>query len=106
MVTDVDFYIDYRGRSFHIVKVDASYDRFCLITELTLDNKDVFLDAVDNRYDCGVCRDYLYKETCGGMRGLAPALVWNDASVTFGKFKLDTWLPDDNKKLYESSKTA
>jgi hypothetical protein len=92
---DVDFDIEYRGKTFHIIGVEVTYNRFYLVTKLTDDNVELYDDiAYKARRDKSE-----YKESYKGLSGLVPLECW-DRVHNIGMFDVDMWMPDENKERY------
>ena len=92
---DVDFNIEYRGKIFHIIGIETTYSNFYLATELTDDNAELY-DEIAYKARRNEAE---YKESYKGMSGIIPLECW-DRVHNIGLFKLDMWMPDENKERW------
>ena len=94
------FDIEYGEKIYEIAMVEATYSNYYLLAKLEPDNKEAFINTVKqitsyNEHD--------FKESYKGMSGIVPVDVVEREEGFFGRFRLDMWMPDENKEIYEAS---
>lgn len=91
--------IEYKGKTFDVVNVDGTYNNYYLIVQLDGMNSITFLSVVNSKTPEN---EHLFKEDYKGCKGMVPVDVC-DRKHNYGRFRLDAWMPDENKEKYEKN---
>lgn len=89
--------VKYRGKTFDVVKVDGTYNNYYLIAQLDPMNAATFLSVINSKTPEN---EHIFKEDYKGCIGMVPVDIY-DKERNYGRFRLDAWMPDENKEEYE-----